>query len=377
MKNKHLWIGPAVLLAALFVAGCRDRAAVESPGEAKADEHSPAEASLLTLTPEAFDRAGLKTEPAAIRAIKRTVVAPGVLELNARRLAHLTSRTSGRIERVFAVRGDRVRAGQVLAELYSPAFLTLQAEFLMAAERMKRHSSDPAESGPSQAMFESARDRLLLLGASAAEIDSLAAALKPQPLLAVRAALTGTVLESDVVPGDHVEIGNSLFRIADLSVLWAGLRIQEKDLAKVISGADVSMRSQAYPGEIFRGRLILIGDVVDPQTRAVEGRVEVPNPRGRLKSGMYVEASFDGDGERQGLTVPEDAVQEDEGRMIVFVKTGERTFAARVVEVGERAPGYYEIVRGLAAGEEVAVSGAFLLKSELKKNSMEDDHGHD
>lgn len=194
----------------------------------------------------------------------------------------------------------------------------------------------------------------------------------PKPLLAVRAPLTGTILESGVVAGDAVELGTSLFRLADPSTLWACLHIQEEDLGAVRTASEVVLRTHAYPGEEFRGRLVLVGDVVDAATRTVEGRVEVPNAGGRLKAGMYVEATALAGGGRRALVVPEESVQDDDGRPVVFVKTGDRSFARRAVETGEKFAGAVEILKGLAEGETVVTSGSFLLKSEIRKGALGD-----
>jgi multidrug efflux pump subunit AcrA (membrane-fusion protein) len=370
MKKHTRFIAMAALPALLFVAGCR----AESPAEAGRPDEGPArEATVpisVTLTAEAVAAADIKTERAAARPVARRVAAAGELEWNARRVVHLTARTPGRLERVLAVRGDRVREGQLLAEIYSPDFLTLQAEYLQAAARAKRHSGDESEEAPARAFLAGARERLALLGLPAVEIEALDASSLPRPLLAVRAPLAGTVVECGVVAGDAVELGTSLFRLADPSVLWACLHIQEKDLAAAKAGTEVALRTHAYPGEEFRGRLVLIGDVVDAATRTVEGRVEVANGGGRLKAGMYVEATTAAGGERLALVVPEESVQDDGGRPIVFVKTGERTFARRPVETGEKFDGTIEILEGLTAGEIVVTSGSFLLKSEIRKGAL-------
>jgi len=254
--------------------------------------------------------------------------------------------------------------------------MSLQAEYLQAAERVQRLGANPAESPAAKAILDSARQRLFLVGATGAEVDSLAAARVPRPLLAVRAPFAGTVIEANVLAGDHVELGANLFRLADPSVLWASLHIREEDMASLQAGAGAELRTQAYPGEIFRGRLLLIGDVLDEKTRTVNGRVEVANPAGRLKAGMFVEAALEGSAVRTALAVPESAVQDDDGRPIVFVLTGERRFARREIETGERLGELVEVLHGLAAGETVATSGSFLLKSEMRKGSLEDEHGH-
>jgi len=376
MKNLARWIVGAALPALFLLAACRDKALVESAHQTETDVPAMAKTSV-TLTPEGVATADIKTEPAATRVLARRVTAAGELEFNARRLVHLTARTPGRIERIRVVRGDRVREGQVLAEIYSPDYLTLQAEYLLAAERAKRQAGDPAEAGQARALLDSSRERLLLLGVSPAEVDGLKASSVPRPLLLVRATLSGTVLEAGVLAGDHVDLGTNLFRLADLSTLWACLHIQEKDLSSVNAGAEAVLRTQAYPGEDFRGRLVLVGAVVDAGTRTVEGRIEVPNPSGKLKPGMYVNGSVAAAGERAAIAVPEAALQDDDGRAVVFVKTGERTFARREVVAGERFAGHIEILSGLTAGEIVVTSGGFLLKSEMGKGGQEGSDGND
>jgi len=376
MKKFARWIVGAALPALFLAAACRDDALVESGHQAEGTVPPTANISV-TLTPEGAATAHIKIGPAAIRTLARRITAAGELGFNARRLVHLTARTPGRVERVLVVRGDRVREGQVLAEIYCPDYMTLQAEYLLAAERVKRQAGDPADAAQARALLDSSRERLLLLGASPAEVDGLGALSAPRPFLLVRATLSGTALEASVLAGDWVELGANLFRLADLSTLWASLHIQEKDLSSMKAGAEAVLRSQAYPGEDFRGRLVLVGDVVDAGTRTVEGRIEVPNPSGKLKPGMYVDASIAAVGERAVIAVPEAAIQDDEGRSIVFVRTGERTFTRREVTAGERFAGYVEILKGLTEGETVVTSGGFLLKSELRNVGLEDEHGHD
>lgn len=380
MTKTTPWIAGAALAALLFAAACGGTTP-PSGTAAAAEDHdhereAAAEASSVTLSPEAIAAGDIRTEPAATRPLTRRITAPGELELNSRRLAHLTARTAGRVERVLAVAGDRVREGQVLAEVYSQDFLALQAELLQAAERARRLAGNPAEEGSARAFLESANERLLVVGAIPSDLEALSASRVPRPVLAVRAPLSGTVLEAGVIAGDHVDIGASLFRLADLSVLWASLHLQETDLAAVRPGAEVSLETRAYPGEAFRGRLALVGDLVDPETRTIAGRVEVPNSGGRLRAGMYVEAELAVAGERRALAVPGSAILDDEGRTVVFVLTGERTFSQRAVVIGERAGGIVEIVEGLGEGEQVVVSGGILLESERRKGSLVDEHGH-
>ena len=367
-------------LMAMLVMGVLGGAGCRRDGE-RADVHGEEngrEPGVIVLPPSALAAGGIQTAAATLREFRRRVTAPGELTFNARRLARVSSRASGRIERVLAVSGDRVGAGQVLAEIYSPDFLALQAEYLQAAERAKRRSGggDEAEARAARALLEGARSRLLLVGATAAEADSLAASGTLRPLLPVRAPFAGTVIEAAALAGGHVDLGGELFRVADLSVLWADVHVREKDLAAVKTGAAVELRSQAYPGETFPGRLLLVGDMLDEGTRALPARVEVANPGGRLKAGMYVDALIEAGGGRTVLAVPEAAVQDDGGRTVVFVETAAGEFRRREVGTGEQSAGWVEILRGLAAGEKVATSGSFLLESEMHKEMLEDEHGH-
>jgi RND family efflux transporter MFP subunit len=373
-KLTRHWLIAILVLGFFAGAGCRRE------GES-ADVHGEEggrEPGVVVLPPAALASGNIRTAVATLREFRRRIAATGELTFNARRLARVSARAVGRVERVLAVSGDRVGAGQVLAELYSPEFLALQAEYLQAAERAKRrrNGDDDGEARAARALLEGARSRLLLAGATEADADALAASGTPRPLLAVRAPFAATVIAAAALAGDHVDLGSELFRVADLAVLWADVHVQEKDLAAVQAGAAVELRVQAYPGEVFSGRLLLVGDMLDEGTRALPARVEVANPGGRLKAGMYVDALIAAGGLRTALAVPESAVQDDHGRPVVFVETGRGEYRRREVATGERSAGWLEILRGLAAGETVVAAGSFLLESEMHKDSLEDEHGH-
>jgi RND family efflux transporter MFP subunit len=359
----------SVALLAIIPACNGKQSGDEEAARREAGEENRQPASIH-LTPAAMAVAEIRIAPVLKKTFRPRIAAPGELEFNARRLVHLTALTAGRIERSLTVAGDRVRAGQLLAEIYSPDYMSKQAEFLQATERADRFSRDPNEAGALRAFRESSRERLILLGATPAEVEELRRTRVPRPFLPVRAPFAGTIIEASTIPGDHVEIGANLFRLADLSVLWAALHVKEKDLSAVTPGSTVEIRTQAYPGELFPGRLLLVGDVLDSATRTVIGRVEVPNPAGKLKCGMYIEAFLTGADERTGLVVPESAIQDDGGRTIVFVQAAERVFVKREIISGEHVLGLAVILAGLAEGEKVVTSGSFLLKSELNKSSL-------
>ena len=365
-KTTPAHIAAVLLVLTLGLAGCRPGS--ESKVEEKAGD--PAVPASVTLTPEAIHTAGILTAEAEYLPVVRAVRAPGEVALDPKRRAHITARTSGRIERLAAYPGDRVNEGEVLLSLYSPDFLMLQAELLQAAARLKRQAEDPAERISAEALVASIRDRLRTLGLSDDDIAGIEKAGAPMALLPVRAPLTGTVLESPVTAGDRVELGEDLFRVADLSMVRAILRIYEKDLSSVRIGSEVVLRAASAPGREYRSRIFRLGNIVDEGTRTVEALIDLPNPDGELRQGLYVEADIAVPSGANAVFVPEAAVLEIGDRKVVFVRTGENVFTLRDVTTGPASGGRVVIVSGLKEKEVVAAAGSFFIKSELLKNSI-------
>jgi membrane fusion protein, copper/silver efflux system len=365
-RTTSAYIAAAVLVLILGLAGCRPG----SEGQVEEKAGDPAIPDSVTLTPEAVRTAGIVIAEAESLPVVRTVRAPGEISLDPKRRAHVTARTSGRIESLAAYPGDRVRGGQALLSLYSPDFLMLQAEFLQASARLKRPADDPAERASSEALSASIRDRLRTLGLSDDDIAGIEKTGVPLSLLPVRAPLAGTVLESPVTAGDRVELGEDLFRIADLSMARAVLRIYEKDLASVHVGAEAVIRAASAAGRECRGRIFRLGNVVDEATRTVEALVDLPNPDGELRQGLYLEADIAMPPGPPGVFVPEASVLEIGDRKVVFVRTGDNVFTIRDVTTGTASAGRVEILAGLKEKEVVAAAGSFFIKSELLKNSI-------
>ena len=359
-----------MVVASGFCPACRPGNAPSETGAAM-EERTKAPAGTIVLSAEAQADGGIAVAPAKTTVLAGKIEAPGELEFNARRLAEVSARADGRIERVAAVVGDRVAAGQVLVEIYSREYLASQTEVLQAASRAARLRGDPEETA-ANAFLQAARRKLYPLGLEEKDIDALIAAGEIRPFLLVRAPFAGTIIEAPALAGAHVDLGGSLFKLADMSSLWACVHVFEKDLAGIWTGSDVLLRTQAFPDREFTGRLVLIGAVMEEKTRTVEGRVEVGNADGSLRAGMYVEAEISSGRERSALVVPAAALQEYLSRPVVFVKTGATTFVLRLVETGARTATEVEIIRGLAAKESVVTAGSFLIKSELLKSSLGD-----
>jgi cobalt-zinc-cadmium efflux system membrane fusion protein len=213
-------------------------------------------------------------------------------------------------------------------------------------------------------------ERLSLYGISISELKEEG---HKRPLLPVRSPIGGTITEKHAIVGELSDPSKSLYTVADLSNVWVMVDINEKDLAKVHKGQAAIVTIGAFPDLKLKGRITYIADLVDQATRTVKARIEVANPGRKMKPEMFatVELALAGDAP-QVLAVPEDALQELDGKKVVFVAENEAEFVARQIQAGRGAGGMIEIVSGLKEGERYAIKGSFILKSELKKAEMKD-----
>jgi membrane fusion protein, heavy metal efflux system len=364
--------------------------------EAGHDEHE----KKVALSPEAIATVDLQTAVVERRSIADEIEATAVLEPNAYALAHVSPRIAGRAIEVHAVLGQRVEAGQILAELDSielgerkAAFLQAGAELDVARrnyEREKRlfegeissekeYLEAKGDHQRAQASSRAAREALRLVGLTDEEIDRVTWGGRGEPLshFPLTAPFGGTVIERHITLGELITPEDKPFTVADLSTAWILLSVYEKDLARVEVGQDVGIRVDAYPAEYFEGTLTYLSEVVDPKTRTATARVEVPNPRGRLKPGMFARAvvRVPSAERKQALVVPKEAVQSVDGNATVFVAEGERTFEVREIETGRTVSGLVEILSGVSEGDRIVTRGAFYLKSEISKEEMSG-HSH-
>ncbi len=212
------------------------------------------------------------------------------------------------------------------------------------------------------------KERLILYGFSPAGLDGPG---HKRQLLPVRSPIGGVITEKQAIVGELADPSKNLYTVADLSSVWVMVDINEKDLAKVRKGQDAIVKVGAFPDLNFPGRISHIADVVDDATRTVKARIEVQNTGRKLKPEMFasVELALPADAPPV-LAVPEDALQDMEGRKVVFVTANGTEFEPRPLELGRASGGQVEVTGGLREGERYAVKGGFLLKSELKKGEM-------
>jgi multidrug efflux pump subunit AcrA (membrane-fusion protein) len=355
----------------------------------------------VSLGEAAQTLAGIATEGVKRLIRSDRVEAPGILALDEKRTARLGSLVDGLVIKAHAEVGDRVRTGQVLAEVHSHVVHDAWADYRKAvAERRRRETEQTfarqneerakrllAEKAISeQEVRRSEADRVAAdeqLDMAKTEVRRAEEALEHYGVtnaedpsgesgeyIPVRSPLDGVVLEKSVTQGTAVTVGTPLFVVANLTELWAVAEIDETQLLLVKAGRPTELRVSAYPGETFAGRISFVADMVNPKTRRVTVRCQVPNADARLKPEMYATITLSAGEPREVLAVPSAAIQEDEGKPFVFVKTEAGSFERREIDVGPEDEGWVEVRSGLKEGEAVATTGSFLLKSEMLKGSL-------
>ncbi|MGB2906032.1 MAG: efflux RND transporter periplasmic adaptor subunit [Candidatus Aminicenantaceae bacterium] len=247
----------------------------------------------IKLSSRARALAQVETGEIGFHQLFKDIETVGQMVWDERRLAYVAAWVPGRLDRLYVnFTGSVVEKGGPLADIYSPLLLTTQEEFLLALETRDRLSQGPDQEAVEHAgsLVEAARKRMLLWGISGGQIQELEESRSASTHMTIHAPIGGTVIHKNAVEGKYVKEGENLFQIADLSRLWMEAEIYEHDLAHVIVGQHVEISSQAFPGETFHGEVAFIEPVVDPRTRSVKARVDVPNPQRRLKPGMYTNA---------------------------------------------------------------------------------------
>lgn len=312
--------------------------------------------SGVAIDPRVSQSLGVRTAEARPGMLERRVEAVGSVAWNERGVVVLQARTGGFVERLH-VRAplDPVAKGAPLVELLVPEWTAAQEEYL-ALLRTTLPGSDELRAA--------ARSRLLLLGMTETHVQRLEASRTPQSRVTLHAPIGGVVAELDVREGMTVMAGATLFRIVDLGTVWVNAQVPETHGAVLRPGAAVEARVAAYPGELFRGKVGAILPEVDAATRSIRARIELANPGGRLKPGMFATLDFRPEAARKALLVPSEAVIRTGERTVVVVAEGDGRFRPVDVETGAESGGETEIVKGLTPGTRVVVSGQFLIDSE-------------
>lgn len=192
-------------------------------------------------------------------------------------------------------------------------------------------------------------------------------------LTALKAPFSGVVTKAQASPGDVVDAGRDVFTVADLSRVWVQAEVYEKDLGRIRVGQSAFITVDTYPNQSFEGKVAYISDVLDPQTRTARVRCELPNRDLRLKTDMFANIELPTKFSKQAIAVPAGALQEVEGKNVVFIRRSQTQFEKREVDKGVTVNNQTEIVSGLKTGEPVVTQGAFHLKSILAGGELGED----
>ncbi len=391
-----------------------------APKDGEQSEEGP---RVLQISESARALAGIETAKVERRSVAHEVHMVGKIAFDETRVATITSWVPGRLDRLFVdYTGVTVREGDHLVEIYSPTLYSAQQELLQAirtAARLEGSGLDIVRSTSDQTVV-SAREKLKLYGLSDVQIEEIIENGVPNKHVTVYAPIGGVVVHKNALEGMYVEEGSQIYTIADLSQVWVLLEAYESDLAWLRYGQTVEFQVEAYPGEVFHGRIAFIDQVLNDRTRTVNVRLNVDNSDARLKPEMFVSAKVsavlsdhgkvvdrglvgmwmcpmhpeivrEGAGEcpecgmqlaltsdlgfvanpeeGQSIVIPATAPLLTGRRAVVYVRLPNRdrpTFEGRVVELGPRAGDWYVVRGGLEAGEDVVVHGNFKIDSELQ-----------
>jgi Cu(I)/Ag(I) efflux system membrane fusion protein len=322
--------------------------------------------ATVELSPQEVSAAGVATAEVGPAPLYRAVRAEGVLGTDETKLVHIAARVAGRLDHLdLDFTGESVRRGAPIYAIYSPDLVASGREYALALENLARARAggDAGYIRSAESLAAAARERLALWGLDRDQIDRIARTGQPEVDLVVRSPVGGTVLEKKVVQGQYVTEGQDLFLLADLSRLWLSAKVHEQDLGGIKVGQLGVARFPAFPGRDFHGRVRFIDPVLDPATRTAGVRVELPNPGGLLKPGMFATAELRVDLGR-GLAIPRSAVLDTGARQVVYVQVAPGRFAGREVRLGSPAGDQVQVLAGLVAGERVVTSANFLIDSQ-------------
>jgi membrane fusion protein, copper/silver efflux system len=328
-----------------------------------------AEDGRIRIARAVAGRLGITSEAAEEAPLRRAIRTTGLVVYDETRLSTVSPRFGGWVERLHVdFTGRSVRAGEPLVDIYSPELISAQEE-LLSARRLKdglAGSLAPGAEARTDDLVDAARRRLLLWEISPEQIDALEATGEVRRTLTMHAPQSGFVVEKTVDAGAAIQPGAVLYRLADLSRVWLELDVYEADLRFARPGEPVEVRVDAYPGETFSGRITYVYPDVKRDTRTGRVRVELANPEGRIKPGMFVVAHMDVEVTERAVLVPRDAVMYTGERRLVFVELSPGLYESREVEVGATVADRAEIVSGLRAGERVVARANFIVDAESR-----------
>ena len=361
--------------------------AVRSPASASPSASTPAADIVVTLTPEAIQRAGIVLAKVSAGRDKSTLRLPGVVEPNAYKQVAVTPLVAGRVTRVLTELGQSVQRGQPLAEIFSPELAEAETRFVSARAELDAHERElhrteklveigsasrqelerlHAEHTGKSAAVDSARSRLELLGLSASAIANLGPGKGVGAVTTVIAPIAGIITERAANTGLNVDTTAKLFTVVDLSTVWVVADLYEKDFSRFRVGTSATVTTKAFPGAALNGKVSYIDPQLNPETRTAKVRVEVANPKQELRLGMFADVVMEAEGGAPVALIPHTAVQNVGNRSVVYVADPNQQgrFTEREVHLGDRSGTDVVVLSGVQPSETVVSDGSFAVRAE-------------
>ncbi len=343
-------------------------AAPPSPAAASAPAPDSGEPKLLPvqLTPQRMQSIGVKTGVVEFKTLHDELRVTGNVEVDETRLAWVQVRFSGWIQQVFVdAMYKPVEKGQKLFTIYSPEIAATEQEYLLARENrdLLGRSTVPGVASGSDSLLKAAAERLKQWQIPDRDIAQLEAGGSVPKEIEIDSPVSGVITERNAFATAYVQPGTKLYTIADLSTVWVYAQVFQSDIARIKVGDPATVTTDAWPGRSFPGRVSFIQPQVDETTRTLKVRLEIPNPKGQLSPGLFVNVNLDAPLGRQ-LTIPASGVFQSGTRQVAFVDRGGGYFEPREVETGDRAGDDLVVLKGLKAGEHIVTSANFLIDSE-------------
>lgn len=371
-----------VFIISVMLAACK-------PAKNEEDKKVVVDPYVVELTPVLQEKIKLvKVGEAEIREVLRI---PGSIQVDEQRIARIGAPVTGRVVDIDAVLGQSVKRGETLATLNSTELAQNQLVYIKALQQIDLHSkaverarilleSDviskaelqrrESELSGAQAELSAANDQLQVLGMSPQSIAKLSKSSQMRSISSVTSRITGTVINRQVNLGQVVQPADELFVVADLSRVWAVAEVPEREIDLIEKGQEVDIEIPALDTKPIKGKLIYIGDVVNPQTRTVTVRSELNNAKAAIKPDMLVSMLVQSKPTSK-LSVPVQAIVREEDKDHVFVQIAPNKYRLREVTVGDDYHGMVAIVNGIETGEVVVGEGAFHLNNERKRKELE------
>ncbi len=359
---------------------------------------------VVKIPTEDQRRAGVQTEFVLVQRVPRSLSVAGQVAMDEQHTSHVGTIADGRITAVNVLPGAMVHRGQVLGSLHSHSVHETVGALVQAFAAVNRqrgavtfarqardrynhlYSIQAASLEESQRANQDLQQAEQMLVDAQANVrmerEHLSELLQVSPesltpenlydreLVPIRSPIDGVVVARNISVGQVVELAFNAFDITNLSTVWVTAAVNQQDLALIRTGAPAEILDSASPSSVSAGRVTMLGDTLDPQTRTAPVRIVVPNPGTRLRPGMFVSARIAEPATRNALFIPEDALQDINGLQVVFVSPDGQSFQARTVNLGTRSQGKVEVVSGLRPGDRIVVNGAFMVKAEMLKGTM-------